>query len=891
MKRAALGTLGAPEGREGPAAAGTAGAIEPRFLKPKPGQERRNRALIAAMPPTPKRTLRTAGVVVRTEVDDDEVGDVIQDAVVGPVRRGEREVMEGPGKVARVSDVAVGAQRAAEAGLAGAMGAATAAVPPGWTEGRVVAARQANAAVARADGGGRAEGGWELDPAAVGIVAASVNRAVTAPGGSKHARDALMGAYRSAHEFFRGIAASADTLRYNFQPRETEHGVPGKLPFLTSVRFELASRAFDRMWALLAASRAVSGVDAYAQNLMSIGTVPREFWTAISTAAEYTKIARTPPLRLVMRGRTIDGGAGAPVANSFFFGTAHDAIEREILEATGQPELRYLMNPQRAHAALRQNPAFSARFERVQVQGAFDAARPGAQMEALGMRVTIPPANQGYKRGNVVLLLRSEYEPPAGGSGAPAERRLETDIILVGHVPDDSYFRPVPPAAGADVGFDRGAAAAAEEWRRVADIPASFVFYHGGAHERPDIDMHPAGHVVPTLVDRERGVYRYDWSVLYDLAWLERTSGHENRFHRVGNAAFRRVAAGYFGPQQGGVGATLTNPRLEVFVEHVPTPERLAAMRAERRQWVFDRALKAGDDPAERIYSGYFPLPRSFTAMRKFTLRKYATVTGGVVRKESPQGGGGGERGAVPPAAAGQMSREDLGLWSLSAAEAGDAFIASLLASDEEASSPPSPMALDAPPPRAPPPLPRAAPSLPHAAPSPVPSPGLAPEAPAATTTTTAPPVYEVEPAPAPPLGVDPDEDVSDWVEQEMNRVEGTGAEGEEEFDWSLIGGAYPREGGEPAPAPAAAEIPELEGARANEEEGTRADEGEGTRGNEGEGTRADEEEDAGDLLGDFDVGTTARQSGAALGGGYGSETDGQETDHEVLETEDEREQ
>lgn len=878
MKRAALGTLGVPEGREGPAGPGgtAVGAIEPRFLKPKPGQERRNRELIAAMPPTPKKTSRAAGVVVRTEVDDDEVGDVIQDAVVGPVRRGERAVMEGPGKIARVSDLAVGAQEAAAAGLAGAMGAATAAVPPGWTEGRLVAARQANATVARTDGGGRAEGGWELDPAAVGIVAASVNRAVTAPGGSKHARDAIMGAYRSAHEFFRGIAASADTLRYDFQPREAEHGVPGKLPFLTSVRFELASRAFDRMWALLAASREVSGVDAYAQSLMSIGTVPREFWTAISTAAEYTKIARTPPLRLVMRGRTVDGGA--PVANSFFFGTAHGAIEREILEATGQPELRYLMDPQRARMALRQNPAFSARFERVQVQGAFDAARPGAQMEALGMRVTIPPANQGYKRGNVVILLRAEYEPPAGGSGAPAERRLETDVILVGHVPDDSYYRPVPPAAGADVGFDRGAPAA-EEWRRVADIPASFVFYHGGAHERPDIDMHPAGHVVPTLVDRERGTYRYDWSVLYDLAWLERTSGHENRFHRVGNAAFRRVAAGYFGPQQGGVGATLTNPRLEVFVEHVPTPERLAAMRAERRQWVFDRALKTSDDPAERIYSGYFPLPRSFTTMRKFTLRKYATVTGGVVRKESPQGGGGGgERGAVPPAAAGQMSREDLGLWSLSAAEAGDAFIASLLASDEEASSPPSPMALDAPPrgaePATAPPPRRAPPPLPRAAPSPVPSPGLG--AAATTTTTTAPPVYEVEPAPAPPLGVDPDEDVSDWVEQEMNRVEGAGEEGDE-FDWSLIGGAYPREAGEPA---AAAESPEREAA-GGAQEGARRDAG-----------GADEDADAGDLLGDFDVGTTARQSGAALGGGgYGSETDGQETDHEVLETEDEREQ
>lgn len=936
MKRPALGE--AVRGEEGGVEAvvaeeeGEPGEIKARFLKPQPGQKRRNQEMINAMPPTMtdrgKPVRRNAGVFVRTEVDEDEVGDVIQDAVVGPLRRGDKETLSGPGKTERVSDLMVGAREASSAAVMGVMGAAGAAVPPNWTGGSRVGVRTPDTRLVRASGAIMAEGGWNLDPATMGVVAASVNRVATVPGGSVKAQEAMAAAYRRAHEYFRGVADSAKKVGYDFRPRSGEESVAARLPFYESVRFELASRAFDRMWATLRTSREVSGVDSYLEMLVKSG-IPLVYHQTIRAAAMRTKVARGAPLRLVMRGSGIDDTGdegGAQVASSFFFGSNQPRIEHEILAGATQPELRYLFTDRgRYSTKLRMNPALASRLSRVYVHGAFDAERPEAHETTPGLRITIPPAPQGYVRGNVVILLRSNRppRPPGEGSGAvQQQQQLTTDIILVAHVRDDAVYQRVPSSDGVGEG-------------QVSELPASFVFYHGGA-PFPLTGAHPAGYVQPTAVPGEGPPrYTYEWVSIHDLAWLERVSGLDGMFHRTNNENFRRLARMYLEPRDplgaprpssatSTTAATLTDSSrldVEVYVEQVPTPATVEAIRTERRQWVHERELLQTDDPADRIYAGYFPIPRSFTTMRKFRLRRNETITGGTIEKISAlRTAAGDPAGGAPPE---QMSQEDAELWALLQSEATDALIESLRGSTGDVRGQQS-------------------------APSPTPmgvgeERGLhddfSPFGEGSTTTTTYfDPLRSIPPSPMPmettsttvspprltttatplrgpesPLGGrhggdiggeggedDPDpEGLVNWIDDEARQMrEGTErGGGESPFSFDIIGDAY-------------GDDDENNGARevGGREVGARV------AGGQGEDSASEE------LLGDFDVGTTARAAGETIGDAssdpgargarpyasdeYGSdgavegayETGGQETedqhqDEEVLETEDEREQ
>lgn len=391
-----------------------------------------------------------AGVVFM--VDDDQAEDLMPDAVLGLARRDEgfvRETIARP----RESDVQVAANKVVAATLnAGLGGSASAAVPPGWTWGLAVPTEGT-----RAEGHTRVEGGWDVDPSSLDLVDAAFDRSVEQARkfGRRTAEKALQAAYADAAQLFRGVVASAEGVHYDFTPRVGERApAEAKIPWANLMRYEIASRSLDRMWASLRVTREAAGGRSFETQMLGLlsqgfGSMARgmspesepaviiarsrdQMSGLVRALIERFRSARLGSMRLVMQASALDadkralqpgsvvelGSGEVAVAESLFFGIQHSVVEREILNATVADGLRYMFAPGRR--AFTDTPSFGYTAERVVV-----GPKPSGTLVSLGMLVDA--AHETLDRGHKSVALAEEAVASAKTpkKKATAQKRLQ----------------------------------------------------------------------------------------------------------------------------------------------------------------------------------------------------------------------------------------------------------------------------------------------------------------------------------------------------------------------------------------------------------------------------------------------------------------------------------
>lgn len=503
------------------------------------------------------------------------------------------------------TDIQVAAETAIYANLMQALnGNVRPAIPLAWADPLTVTpTNEAYEGYGHAKKGSRlSRVGWGLDPSSLELTNANFQRVHQLSDSTSPQRRSLQKAYAHAATFFEAMGTSP----------EFGHAYSG----IAKLQRELESREMDSMWSALNLSYSLGIHDLCHQEqdrMMAVTTDratngPTVLLNQLHLEMNQAKLSvgfldqqakRYGSLRIVMMRRNLDDPGSLRVYESAFFGQAHAVILSEIAKVTTAYALRY------AFESVQPKDRYAAHLERIKIRSAVPVAsvREGSAALAFdGVRVTLPPAPQGYYRGSVVILFRKQTEAPPASLPAssvvrPAPNAFITEILLVGRVPDRSPFQDQHGHV-----FE------------VASKPASFVLYHSGGGDGIEP---PKGYNYGAMVeDRTGSIVR--WEATYDMAWLETVSGGvaPTKFHSIHNMALKKVAASYLSPG----GSMTSHERIEVFVEHLALPETVVVGREARRVNVNLRGY--GSTP---FY--FFKMPQNRTKMRIFSLHGMGDAT------------------------------------------------------------------------------------------------------------------------------------------------------------------------------------------------------------------------------------------------------------------------
>lgn len=604
--------------------------------------------------------------------DPDYVDTLVRDATLQSIRAERRDIIEPQSDI--MAARAVSGHWATQRAMAEALTRTTA--PVDWTSGY-----RLPPATGHIFGHIKHEGGWGVDVAAMKIVSSQIDRTV-------HLNPSIDQRYLAAAKMsFERATTAMDTMvrqafeaKYDFTPRTAVDvrdiavhvkKAKGKslapsakaLPWVVGLNYELASRYFDRMWQGLSVHRGeneifteVSVVRHFSQFLLgelraeATDTLKRAVEKMIGDiGGEFSRLAkrRNAACRLVMRMRNLDPqyrsalAADGHLLESNYFGSDHHEVEREILHCLwyNSQQLRGLFAAPRGKERYG-NPMdpliFTYPIERVVLSTsdrmtAAITSSSGQIADAAslpyGIRVMVPPAARGYYRRNVVIAFRSG--PIEGAEDSEMQLGGVTHAIVVGTVPDQSVITHRTPD---------------NRQIRVADLVASFVVTYAEKSAVPGNH----GHVFrPDPNNRDY----MEWQIICSLADMESYSlfSHQmdvtpGRLTR-NNEVFKQEMQQTFLrpiPETGHTGAIIYPvPRVEVFVEYVPTDETVHAMRKARAKWVHQypkaplrvqqpQAAHAGPGLARGTPAAQdilFDPPRSFTGMGTQTLTRYKSIS------------------------------------------------------------------------------------------------------------------------------------------------------------------------------------------------------------------------------------------------------------------------
>ena len=573
--------------------------------------------------------------VLHFQVDDDEAQGLMEDAVFGPVRRGEgyhKDTLTRP----QITDVQVAATRVAEATYRNALGqGATSVLPPSWTQGYALPSERLDFAV-----GGQApdEGQWDLDPAAVTIIDAAYHRTVEQARAHKRTSGeaALMEAYSRSARFMAGMLKAAKERRYNFTPKNRrEESELSNFPWARSVYYELAVRGLDGLWTALDITRD-GGMEETLGAIVraNLNTVFNDFYariakcpdaklsvnfmetinnldTVIERTVTIASRARTHAARLIMLGSSLDAASVAGpwrqrvtyipgrrqplILESLFFGRQHITLETMLHLSPALESLRYFSNSSRV---FQRDPMFAYTLDRVLI--------PGQEEDTpVGLRITLPPAPQGYRRRNVLVqFVATRTVVATKGSGGGSEMAESLDAVVAVTVPDngvyhlgseeDASFVDQLPASIvlflSKQDFEtRGETVLPS---RPPELPSDLKDTRQLPNSASPVFLQPAVGVFNTNTGTEAGEPRLAWQAVYDMAWLEWVSGDAGRLHPVNNRRFYdRLNDLYFRPwaaSEGGRDGRGQAPQMahiQITVELQAAPGTLSDARANRRSY------------------------------------------------------------------------------------------------------------------------------------------------------------------------------------------------------------------------------------------------------------------------------------------------------------------
>lgn len=450
-----------------------------------------------------------------------------------------------------------------------------------------------------------AEGGWNQDPASLMLTQTAFNRTVE-QASTKYgqaAAEALQESYVKATDFLKELVDHAANERYDFRPRDNqEHAEAVDLTWLTSTYYERSCRAMQPMWAVLALSRA------------PVDTPGRD------TNIDRLNQARVEPVRLLMRPADLDpenqtaqhlpqgsliqlAGMFQPsFVKSLPFGYQHSFIERQIDLATEADALRYMFRMGASGTNTEapfppNNPMFAYRIDRVLMTDIQPRSLDQLDQVPVGLRIRIPPAPRGYIRGNVVLRFRSPAKPDPKYVAI-----TQTHAVFVAHIPDTQTWQ-----GGSKANLRVGGS--------VSDLTASFILYVS-QDRKPVLPYH--GVMQKRDVNTNTG--SMEWQAVYEVSWLEQTSGAAGFLHPVGNKMFlNHLDKVYFCSSRNRTdGVSVEWPRLEVFVELQPQPALARQVRMDHRVWA-QRHRPDNETPTEPV--PYLLPVESLTLMRDFDIR------------------------------------------------------------------------------------------------------------------------------------------------------------------------------------------------------------------------------------------------------------------------------
>lgn len=558
-------------------------------------------------------------------VDDDEAQDLMQDAVVGPIRRDAKGLGKDTLVRPKESDVQVAANQVARAAYNSAMGlSARSVLPSPWTQGYDLS---------EVNGQEPREGQWDMDPSSVAVIDAGYNRTLEQlrRRQKKAPEKVLREAYVNAHAFMETTLEGAKDRTYDFTGRHDEIS-PTKgysMPWIRSVYYELAIRGLDRLWAGLDTTRQTSNEHTLGDTIVielnrRYGEVLNDlsdnelfkleflqttqaFSTFIRNQADKGLKARNHPVRLIMLGSSLDQPTSKDVvrltddsellvAESLFFGRQHSVVENLLYQSSDLEALRYFgASP---GGVFQKAPMFAYKLDRVLITDTDVGGAPPLVLDStidnipLGYRIKLPPAPRGYRRHNVLIQFISSSGVVSNTDeyGEGGEETL--DAVLSVEIPDTGVFR---------LGGDRNA-------RRVDQLPANIILFfsaRSGSLDQPQqqsgtLPSHGIFDIRDTPAKKGAGPI-LAWQAMYDLTWLEWVSGDAGRMHPVHNEKFRRkLDDAYFRPwnnkapppeEEIEVMKEWEDARLDIHahiqivVELVATPEAIRDGRANRRTY------------------------------------------------------------------------------------------------------------------------------------------------------------------------------------------------------------------------------------------------------------------------------------------------------------------
>lgn len=552
-------------------------------------------------------------------VDMDQTDDLYSDVSLNRVRQStagaDGTIYKHPAN--KITDIQVAAETAIYANLMHAFnGNVRPAIPPAWTDPLTVPADATDFGGyghAKQEDTNRLKVGWGFDPSSLELMTANFQQVHQKIYTKTQDREGLESAYVKAHKYFKGMGNST----------AFDSSIDNSLVRLQE---ELESREMDRMWGALNFSYSLPIHDLCHMEQDRMRHVIERRFTPEAAADEGTRrylgelfgemiqakasvkfmdqqAKRYGSLRIVMLRANLDAPV-LPIYETAFFGEAYPVVLSEIAKVTTAYDLRYAFETT--------SKAYAADVEPVLVTHSKDIVTNG-------IRITLPPAPQGYYRGSVVILFRKQTaSPPPLPSQPPSKKKTQpvvprpapnaftTDILFTGRVPDQSTFRD-----------NHG------NLFEVASKPASFVIYHSGGIAAPEAP--PNGYNYGAMVADSTGEM-LRWEATYDMAWLESVSGGvaKEKFHSIRNVALHKLAASYLSPGPKG-----SHERIEVFVEHVAMPKTVIAGLGARRVNLELRGY--GPTP---FY--FFKMPQNQTVMRIFSLS--SSTKGRIIAFSSDEG-------------------------------------------------------------------------------------------------------------------------------------------------------------------------------------------------------------------------------------------------------------
>jgi hypothetical protein len=570
------------------------------------------------------------------------------------------------------SDVQVAMNHVAHQALVTHMNnAASPVLPTDWTHGYGLPASETDLA----NGHQRVEGGWVLDPAGLLITQAQYETAVEQVQqlNKPAATEALQQSWVRTGEMYAKMAAAAQTRLYQFQPRDGD--LVASLNWTSSIHYELAARAMERMWATLRLSRIPlhhtimesfkSVFRAQLSLLMReqqesspmLHSIEQTMWKTLDSASAFATQLQTLGVRLLLQAKDIDpdndgqeddadetisttnlprgvfvpaGQLEPALVESMFFGQQHATVEHEINLAAQVDGLQYLFSPESGVPAFTQHPMFAYTMDRVLIADRRPTTPQELDAIPIGLRIRIPPAPRGYLRGHVVLRFRSWDQTQERELGILPT--ATTDAVFVGYIPDQAAFFVRSDGGDGDGQDDTGD----QEARTVSDLTASFILFlsepsevraarqetqeeeeeeeEGEEAESPSWETAPRTEGVFLVSDTgEAAETAYEWQAVYAVDWLEQASGGDGTVHPVDNRGFLdRLEDRFFCSRASRQGGPHQRwPFVQVFVELRTSSQTIATARFSRIVYTQHHGLP---------FQALLP-PQSLTVMKRLDVR------------------------------------------------------------------------------------------------------------------------------------------------------------------------------------------------------------------------------------------------------------------------------